>query len=131
MAQLNTNFVAMCPVSDESYLYLKESFHTAKKKKSWKGIVKTENGERKSVTHRVLQDEIFFVYMEHGEEILLISETMLAEDAESDLKLFVGLEKHLSPEEFNERMLANSTGNHRGKTHKVRVKTPAGQPVRG
>ena len=121
------HFQTVCTVSDESYLCLKESFENAKKKKTWKESITTSTGQRKTVTHRVFDGMVFFALVEHGEDILLINEAIKAKE----VKLFGKAKQPLTTKEFVETMQGNFTGNHKGKTHKVRINTAAGQPVRG
>ena len=124
-------FQALCPVSDECYLTFKESFDAAKKKKTWKETLLSETGQKKCVTHRIFKDIVFFVFVEDGIEIMIISETMMETHFKEQASLIGVPLVAPSPEEFDERPLANSTGNHKGKAHKVRINTAAGQPVRG
>ena len=111
----------MLIVVDEEWDRMMADFSAAKKPSKWKMQMATHNGEIRVVRYVDGQ----FVMNVRGEAIVPLPRRE-ALKAQSDVSSM--------PSTMNEaamNVLANRTGNHSSRVHKVKVPTASGQPVRG
>ena len=122
--------IDVCRVSDESYDGFAASWAAARKKSNWHAAMVMSSGQ-----HRKVQRDSEGFYLINGSNKQRIVTARMHADMLRDLRKTYRIEVNQEPIDNDDQLEAavasNATGNHKGKSKKIAVPTPAGQPVRG
>ena len=122
----------MAPIQlmyDQAWREMLDDFRACNKPEKWKYTFVQESGEY----NKVWWDNGVFCIRHKNVVNLILSVAICAElvrqkklQGDNDPSVYIRKDS-----EFFVRLVANHTGKHRGKQHRIKVPTAPGQPVRG